>query len=218
MTISAGSHLFEFLAGEGRCGIPDPDGDFGPQPIDARKTRLSNIVQETGAKTSHYLYDFGDSWDHVIKLETWFDNTSTDGLPFLLDAAGRCPPEDVGGAPGYAEYLDAIGDPAHPEHEQMRLWGLSGAERASGETAIDVFAEKYRAKFSRAVGCLLKYRNSLLAFLDFPAEHRDHLRTNNSIESVFATVRHRTVRTKGTFSPTTARLMVFKLVIAASRT
>ena len=38
-------------------------------------------------------------------------------------AAGRCPPEDVGGAPGYAEYLDAIGDPAHPEHEQMRLWG-----------------------------------------------------------------------------------------------
>jgi hypothetical protein len=67
------SHLFEFLAGEGRWGIPDPDGDFGPQPIDARKTRLSNIVQETGAKTIHYRYDFGDSWDHVIKLEKWFD-------------------------------------------------------------------------------------------------------------------------------------------------
>ncbi|WP_244622458.1 plasmid pRiA4b ORF-3 family protein [Bradyrhizobium ivorense] len=63
------SHLFEFLAGEGRWGIPDPDGDFGPQPIDARKARLSDIVQETGAKTIHYLYDFGDSWDHVIKLE-----------------------------------------------------------------------------------------------------------------------------------------------------
>nr|WP_271627576.1 plasmid pRiA4b ORF-3 family protein [Bradyrhizobium sp. CCBAU 11445] len=117
------SHLFEFLAGEGRWGIPDPDGDFGPQPIDARKTRLSNIVQETGAKTIHYLYDFGDSWDHVIKLEKWFDNTTTEGLPFLLEAAGRCPPEDVGGAPGYAEYLDAISDPAHPEHERMRLWG-----------------------------------------------------------------------------------------------
>src|ERR1700704_1325566 len=86
--------------------------------------QLSNIVDETGAKTIHYLYDFGDSWDHVIKLEKWFDNTSTDGLPFLLEAAGRCPPEDVGGPPGYAEYLDAIGDPAHPEHEQMRrLWG-----------------------------------------------------------------------------------------------
>ncbi|WP_245343903.1 plasmid pRiA4b ORF-3 family protein [Bradyrhizobium japonicum] len=119
------SHLFEFLGGEGRWGIPDPDGDFGPQPIDARKTRLSNIVQETGAKTIHYLYDFGYSWDHVIKLEKWFDNTTTEGLPLLLEAAGRCPPEDVGGASGYAEYLDAIRDPTHPEHEQMRLWGPS---------------------------------------------------------------------------------------------
>ncbi|WP_245473683.1 plasmid pRiA4b ORF-3 family protein [Bradyrhizobium zhanjiangense] len=68
------SHLFEFFAGEVRWGIPDPDGDFGPQPIDARKARLSDIVQETAAKTIHYLYDFGDSWDHVIKLEKWFDN------------------------------------------------------------------------------------------------------------------------------------------------
>ncbi|WP_245283363.1 plasmid pRiA4b ORF-3 family protein [Bradyrhizobium sp. WSM2793] len=86
------SHLFEFLAGEGRWGVPDPDGDFGPQPIDARKARLSDIVQETGAKTIHYLYDFGD----------------------LLEAIGRCPPEDVGGASGYADYLSAIGDPNHP--------------------------------------------------------------------------------------------------------
>ncbi|MGY4257848.1 hypothetical protein ACVI1L_004916 [Bradyrhizobium sp. USDA 4516] len=43
-------------------GIPDPDGDFGSRPFDARKTWLSNIVQEIGAKTIHYLYDFGDSW------------------------------------------------------------------------------------------------------------------------------------------------------------
>ena len=46
---------------------------------------------------------------------------SSDAYEIAADAAGRCPPEDVGGAPGYAEYLDAIGDPAHPEHEQMRL-------------------------------------------------------------------------------------------------
>ncbi|WP_311979913.1 IS1096 element passenger TnpR family protein [Bradyrhizobium diazoefficiens] len=59
----------------------------------------------------------------MIKLEKWFDNTTTEGLPLLLEAAGRCPPEDVGGAPGYVEYLDAIGEPAHTEHEQMRLWG-----------------------------------------------------------------------------------------------
>jgi len=90
--------------------------------------------------------------------------------------------------------------------------------RASAETAIDAFAEKYRAKYGRAVECLTKDRAALLAFYDLPAEHWDHLRTTNPIESVFATVRHRTVRTKGSLSPTTARLMVFKLVIAASKT
>jgi transposase-like protein len=90
--------------------------------------------------------------------------------------------------------------------------------RAAAEAAIDVFAEKYRAKYGRAVECLAKDRAALLAFYDFPAEHWDHLRTTNPIESVFATVRHRTVRTKGSLSSTTARLMVFKLVIAASKT
>lgn len=74
------SRLFEFLAGEGRWGIPDTDGEFGPRPIDARNTRLSNIVKVTGAKTVHYRYDFGDSRDQMIKLETWFDNTTTDQL------------------------------------------------------------------------------------------------------------------------------------------
>jgi putative transposase len=90
--------------------------------------------------------------------------------------------------------------------------------RASADAAIDVFSEKYGAKYGKAVECLTKDRAALLAFYDFPAEHWDHLRTSNPIESVFATVRHRTVRTKGSLSPTTAKLMVFKLVIAASNT
>jgi putative transposase len=64
----------------------------------------------------------------------------------------------------------------------------------------------------------LKDRQTLLAFYDFPAEHRDQLRTSNPIESVFSTVRHRTVRMKGSLSSTTAKLMVFKLVMAASKT
>jgi putative transposase len=90
--------------------------------------------------------------------------------------------------------------------------------RAAAEGAVDVFVEKYGAKYPRAAECLTKDRDALLAFYDFPAEHWDHLRTSNPIESVFATVRHRTVRTKGALSPTTARLMVFKLVMAASKT
>jgi putative transposase len=90
--------------------------------------------------------------------------------------------------------------------------------RAAAEVAMDIFAEKYRAKYERAVDCLIKDRSDLLAFYDFPAEHWIHLRTTNPPESVFATVRHRTIRTKGSLSPQTAKLMVFKLVSAASKT
>ncbi|MCP1907257.1 transposase-like protein [Bradyrhizobium sp. USDA 4537] len=90
--------------------------------------------------------------------------------------------------------------------------------RAAAELALEAFAEKYGAKYARAVDCLAKDRDDLLAFYDFPAEHWIHLRTTNPIESVFATVRHRTVRTKGSLSPQTAKLMVFKLIDAASNT
>jgi putative transposase len=91
-------------------------------------------------------------------------------------------------------------------------------DRSSAEAAIEVFADKYGAKYPKAVACLTGDREPLLAFFDFPAEHWDHLRTANPIESVFATVRHRTVRTKGALSHQTARLMVFRIIMAASKT
>jgi len=90
--------------------------------------------------------------------------------------------------------------------------------RTAAESAMDTFAAKYGAKYEKAVTCLTKDRDALLAFYDFPADHWDHLRTGNPIESVFATVRHRTVRTKGALSQKTAKLMVFKLVQAAAKT
>jgi transposase-like protein len=89
--------------------------------------------------------------------------------------------------------------------------------RAAAGAAMDTFAEKYGTKYGNAVACLVKDRGALLTFFDFPAEHWDHLRTANPIESVFATVRHRTVRTKGALSQKTAKLMVFALVRAASK-
>jgi len=89
--------------------------------------------------------------------------------------------------------------------------------RAQAEVAIDLFEEAYGARYPKAAACLRKDQRALLAFFDWPAEHWIHLRTSNPIESVFATVRHRTVRTKGSLSPTTARLMVFKLVMAAAK-
>jgi len=90
--------------------------------------------------------------------------------------------------------------------------------RAAAKDAMAVFAEKYGAKYPAAVKCLQKDADALLAFYDFPAEHWEHLRTSNPVESVFATVRHRTERTKGALPQKTARLMVFTLVQAASTT
>jgi putative transposase len=96
------------------------------------------------------------------------------------------------------------------------IW--TAPDRATAEAAVATFAEKYAAKYEKAVTCLIKDRDTLLTFYDFPAEHWDHLRTSNPIESVFATVRHRTIRTKGALSQDTARLMVFKLVMTAAKT
>jgi putative transposase len=84
-------------------------------------------------------------------------------------------------------------------------------------TAFEAFAETYRVKYEKAVECLKKDRQALLAFYDFPAEHWKHLRTTNPIESTFATVRHRTIRSKGCLSNKTALAMVFKLVEAAQK-
>lgn len=95
---------------------------------------------------------------------------------------------------------------------------ISHAEtRAAALAAIDTFKAKYAAKYQRGVACLTKDTEVLLAFYDYPAEHWEHLRTSNPIESVFATVRHRTVRTKGALSQKTAKLMVFTLIRAASK-
>jgi putative transposase len=102
------------------------------------------------------------------------------------------------------------------------------AKRALGEiwmaetkkdalVAFDAFVEIYTIKYEKAVECLTKDRDALLAFYDFPVEHWKHLRTSNPVESTFATVRHRTVRSKGCLSNKTALAMVFKLAQAAEK-
>ena len=75
----------------------------------------------------------------------------------------------------------------------------------------------YGAKYDKATACLAKDRAGLLTFYDFPAEHWKHLRTTNPIESTFATVRLRTIKTKGCLSRTTALTMVFKLCQSAAK-
>jgi putative transposase len=104
----------------------------------------------------------------------------------------------------------------HARRDLREIWTAESREQA--EKAFDRFVTTYGAKHDRAVSCLIKDRDTLLTFYDFPAEHWDHVRTTNPIESVFATVRHRTVRTKGCLSHETALVMVFKLVMTAQKT
>ena len=89
--------------------------------------------------------------------------------------------------------------------------------KKDARVALDGFIETWGIKYERAVECLIKDRDALLVFYDFPAEHWKHLRTTNVIESAFATVRHRTVRSKGCLSNKTALAMIFKLAEAAEK-
>ena len=117
-----------------------------------------------------------------------------------------------------ANVLDKMPTSMQPaaKRDLRQIW--TAPDRKSADAAMVLFAEKYQAKYDKAVACLMKDRDVLLTFYNFPAEHWDHLRTANPIESVFATVRHRTVRTRGALSQDTARLMVFKLIMAAAKT
>ena len=89
--------------------------------------------------------------------------------------------------------------------------------KKDAEIAFGVFIETYAVKYDKAADCLAKDRGALLAFYDFPAEHWKHLRTTNPIESTFATVRHRTVRSKGCLSNKTALAMIFTIAQAAEK-
>lgn len=69
-----------------------------------------------------YDYDFGDRWEHEVLLEEMRPRPPSARLPVVLAGRGACPPEDVGGLPGYYHFLEAIKDPKHPEHEDMLEW------------------------------------------------------------------------------------------------
>ena len=90
--------------------------------------------------------------------------------------------------------------------------------KTDADAAFDAVIESYEVKYDKAAECLRKDREALLPFYDFHAEHWKHLRTTNPIESTFATVRHRTIRSKGCLSNKTALAMVFKLVDGAQKT
>lgn len=112
------SHLWELTFGRTGYGIPDPEYGFGGGPLDARKTTLAQALEGMRGKTFRYLYDFGDAWEHSVKVQGIAPAEPQGSYPRLLAATGMRPPEDSGGPWGYAEKLEALADPTHEYHEE----------------------------------------------------------------------------------------------------
>ena len=116
------SHLYEIRAGEVGWSTPFPEADCEGEFLDARKARLADVIEDTGTKTLKYLYDFGDGWEHTIKVEGLVDPEPGVLYPRLIAVSGRCPPEDCGGPWGYTELLEAIKDSKHERHAELTEW------------------------------------------------------------------------------------------------
>ena len=116
------SHLHEFVLGGRRYSPHDPDWAQELAQLDEQRVVLSEAI---GAESRcfDYLYDFGDSWHHVVIVEDPYAGHSQQGLHVrCIDGENACPPEDVGGSGGYADFLAALADPSHEEHSQLREW------------------------------------------------------------------------------------------------
>jgi hypothetical protein len=113
------SHLHQFIVGEAYFGLPDPEYDDLPMSDETQFT-LSRITNREGSAFT-YEYDFGDSWHHGLLVEKIVPPKEVQ-YPICLAGERACPPEDVGGIWGYQQFLDALGDPDHPQHEDYIEW------------------------------------------------------------------------------------------------
>jgi hypothetical protein len=113
------SHLHQFLHRGLYYGAPDRE--FGLPTISERRTRLHDLLERPRERLV-YEYDFGDSWEHDVVLEAMEPARPGVRYPRAIGGKRACPPEDVGGPPGYEEFLRALGDPSHEDHESMLTW------------------------------------------------------------------------------------------------
>ncbi|MFC6017063.1 plasmid pRiA4b ORF-3 family protein [Plantactinospora solaniradicis] len=111
-------HLHSFDIDGSQYGEPDPDGELTLR--DELDTRLDAVATKGGRFL--YTYDFGDWWEHEVTVEDVFGADPEERYPLCSAGQGACPPEDVGGPFGYRQFLAALADPGHPEHESMRGW------------------------------------------------------------------------------------------------
>jgi hypothetical protein len=116
------SHLHEWEVDGVEYGMADVDFDeLYDEPVtDERTVRLCDIADESS--TLGYWYDFGDSWRHQLVVEKTLPAEPGEAYPQLVAGRRACPPEDVGGIGGYEQFLTAIADPDHEQHENLFEW------------------------------------------------------------------------------------------------
>ena len=112
-------HLHEFTVSGQAYG--DPEVDEEDRLVDDRTVRLRNLALAIGNRIE-YAYDFGDNWQHVLELEDKIPPSAETIYPLCVGGERSAPPEDVGGTSGYEEFLEALFDPTHEEHEHMKSW------------------------------------------------------------------------------------------------
>lgn len=113
------SHLHQFVHQGTYYGAPDRE--FGMPTVSERRTRLGDLLAQPKDRLI-YEYDFGDSWEHDVVLENMAEAQPGARYPRVIAGKRACPPEDVGGYLGYGDFVEAITDPAHAEHETMLEW------------------------------------------------------------------------------------------------
>jgi len=119
------SHLHSFTIGNKTFGMAGLDGSEELNMLDERKQTLEGVLGQS-ARELIYEYDFGDSWRHRIAVKPFAQPNTDWQYPLCTGGARAAPPEDVGGAPGYEDFLAAIKDPAHEEHDSVLTW-IGGA-------------------------------------------------------------------------------------------
>ena len=119
------SHLHQFDIDGERYGDPEllDDGYEDFHCVDTTVTKIRQIVPKDGKRFDClYQYDFGDCWNHEVLFEGCLRAGSGQRYPLCIEGERACPPEDVGGVWGYAEYLEAMGDPNHERHQEFMEW------------------------------------------------------------------------------------------------
>src|SRR5712692_1369899 len=136
------THLHEFVIQGEHYGVPDQDDAEPPKARDERKYRLGDLVPGERSQLA-YTYDFGDYWQHVLVIENTLPPQEGIRYPVCLAGARACPPEDVGGISGYDNFLQALKDPDHPEHQEFLDW--IGGTFDPEEFDVDQINQKLRS-------------------------------------------------------------------------